>query len=182
MAARKIQFHYRFYLNNIRTSNGPDFYTSELDLTDYIHYKATGGINIKCIDFNKIKNKTFNSVVHRKLISRSVDCRHMEYNIAQIAGLLRQIRVCALGTQIGRLILSMGDQVIIDKTYQKKEICLYMNSLLSSYSPGYIKFEYPVSMTCVFCLLNPAINSNVLALGKWKSWNGIALSHFRYSE
>jgi len=179
MAARKIQCRYRFYLKNIRVNGRIDRLDS-IDLTKYI---ITRPGYIQCINFNKIKNGAFNKVENYTMEFAQIDNGSLIHIIPILTSTLRQIKICAIGNIIGKVIINFGGQTIVDKIINKKEACFYINAPLPCFSLREINTEHPTIVYGLFCDIDLNIfGAGILFkyCGNFQSMNGIALSHNQY--
>lgn len=184
MAARKIQFCYRFYL---KITSFDYIHDDSIDLTKYIITHPAS--SIRYVDFNKIKNGIFNKAENYMMKMSQTVLHYKKGNgglvhiIPIIMSTLRQVRIRAMGDIIGKVSIIFGQQTIVDKVINKKEIRFYINAPLPCFSCREIHTEHPTTIHGLFCDINlNIIGVNILFKyrGNFQSIHGVALPHHQY--
>jgi hypothetical protein len=181
MAVRKIQFHYRHHLKNIRIEH--DYQGDNLTFED-LEYVFKKNMSIRALDMNKIKNKTLNKLSHyrMKIQHTPPNDEFVNYIIPILGSVLRQLRIVAHGDRIGEIKIEQGTHEIVHKTINKKEICLYLNMPIAVFARRNMEIENPCDVYGIYCNVDSnVINHNlILYSGHFQIFHGIALSPHQY--
>lgn len=181
LAARRIQFQYKIYLKNIRLQSIRDDDT--INLMPFVSNVNIAGMQV--LDFNKIPNSIFNKVENYKMGFAQINNGSLMHIIPILASVLRQIRISAVGDIIGKVIITFGQQTIVDKFINKKEICFYINAPLPCFSFREIHTEHPTSVHGIFCDVDLNIFGTGILFkycGNFQSLRGVALPYHQYLE